>query len=100
MSLREFFETEIIPLRLLSKIPHRDVPPASKGTNPLERLTLSHTPSTNTGFRGERSLGKTLPRIGKRRATFRTNQATEEALLPLPCSGFLPLAPSQELGSL
>ena len=66
----------IICERLFKKIPHQDVPPASKGTNPLERLTLSHTPSTNTGFRGERSLGKTFPRIGKRRATFRTCQAT------------------------
>ncbi len=82
------------------KIPHRDVPPADKGTNPLKRLTLSHAPSTKTGFRGERSLGKTLPRIGKRRATFRTCQAEEEALLPLPCSGFLPLTPSHPLGSL
>ncbi|MFZ8860162.1 MAG: hypothetical protein ACO2PP_06635 [Thermocrinis sp.] len=32
-------------------------------------------------LRGERSLGKILPRIGKRRATFRTRQAEEEALL-------------------
>jgi hypothetical protein len=36
--------------RMLSKIPHQDVPPADKGTNPLECLTLSHTPSTNTGL--------------------------------------------------
>jgi hypothetical protein len=55
------------------KIPYRDAP-TSKGTNPLERLTLSHTPSTNMGFRGERSLGKTLPRIVNRMTTFRTNQ--------------------------
>ncbi len=63
------------------KIPYWDAPPASKGTNPLECLTLSHTPSTNNGFRGKRSLGKTFPRIGKRRATLRTCQAEEEALL-------------------
>jgi hypothetical protein len=61
------------------KIPYRDVSPASKGTNLL--LTLSHAPSTNAGFRGDKSLGRIRPRIGKRRATFRTCQAEEEALL-------------------
>jgi lipoprotein-releasing system permease protein len=61
-------------VRLFYKSLIGTVPPASKGTNLL--LTLSHTPSTNTGFRGERSLGKTFPRIGKRRVTFRTCQAT------------------------
>jgi hypothetical protein len=67
---------EINPLpEAVLKIPYRDRSPASMGTNPLERLTLPHAPSTNTGFRGERSLGRTLPRIGKRRATFRTCQA-------------------------
>ena len=59
--------------RLFEKIPYRDIPPTSKGTNLL--LTLSHAPSTSTGFRGERSLDKTFPRTGKRRATFRTCQA-------------------------
>jgi len=63
----------------VQKIPHWDAPPASKGTNLL--LTLSHIPSTNTGFRGDKSLGRIRPRIGKRRATFRTCQAEEEALL-------------------
>jgi len=61
------------PMRLFEKIPHRDVPPTSKGTNLL--LTLFHTPSTSKGFRGERSLGRTFPRTGKRKATFRTCQA-------------------------
>jgi hypothetical protein len=64
------------------KIPYWDCPPADKGTNPLEHLTLSHTLSTNMDFQGERSPGKTFPRIGKRRATLRTCQAEEEALLP------------------
>ncbi len=62
-------------LRLLSKIPHRDVPPADKGTDLL--LTLYHTPSTNTGFRGDKSLGRIRPRIGKRMATLRTCQAED-----------------------
>ena len=57
----------------VQKIPHWDAPPTSKGTNLL--LTLSHTPSINMGFRGERFIGKTFPRIGKRKATFRTRQA-------------------------
>jgi len=60
-------------LRLFEKIPHRDVPPTSKGTDLL--LTLSHAPSTSKGFRGERSLGRTFPRTGKRKATFKTCQA-------------------------
>jgi hypothetical protein len=81
-----------IPMEIeaVLKIPHRDVPPADKGTNLL--LTLSHTPSTNTGFRGERSLGKTFPRIGKRRATLRTCQAKRvllPSLLGIPSIGSL-----------
>jgi hypothetical protein len=58
------------PNEAVLKTPCWDRPLASKGTNPF--LTLSHTPSTNTGFRGERSFGKTFPRIGKRRTTFGT----------------------------
>jgi putative ABC transport system permease protein len=69
------------------------VPPTSKGTNPF--LTLSHTPSTNTGFRGERSLGKTFPRTGKKRATFRTCWTMVRIVQSFPSSGFLPLVPQR-----
>jgi len=48
-------------------------PQRIKGTNLL--LTPSHTPSTPTGFRGNKSLGRIRPKIEKRRATFRTCQA-------------------------
>jgi len=54
LSLKErFFEKSLIGAS----------PPTSKGTNLL--LTLSQAPSTSTGFRGERSLGRTFPRTGK-----------------------------------
>jgi len=60
---------------LLSKILHRDVSPTSKGTDLL--LILSHA-TTDMGFRGERSLGETFPRIGKRRAKERKNLRTDK----------------------
>jgi len=39
------------------------------------------------GFRGERAVGKTFPRIGKRRATLRTCQATWRELFSLSLLG-------------
>jgi hypothetical protein len=51
------------------------------------------------GFRVEKSLGKTFPRIEKRRATFRTCPATLETFLVSPCLEFLPSVPSQKLVS-
>jgi hypothetical protein len=36
---------------MLSKIPHRDASPTSKGTDLL--LILSHAPSTDMGFRSK-----------------------------------------------
>ncbi|WP_424180931.1 hypothetical protein [Thermocrinis sp.] len=46
------------------KIPQRDAPPASKGTNLL--LTLSHTPSANTGFKERGGLPSELAKLFER----------------------------------
>ncbi len=52
-----------IMVEAVLKIPHRDVPPADKGTSPLERLTLSHIPPILDSFWEISKLGRKLAEL-------------------------------------